>query len=160
MLNSSGKDMQVSHHAEGWVELTTKSNIESAERVAELLSTLAAQKVSQDDRDEIKIVANELLGNAIEWGNCHDESLAVKVSYALFDGEIVMKVEDEGEGFNPEEVPDPSHNPLEVLNDRTEQGKRMGGFGILMAKKLMDRVVYSARGNAVIISKSLKTDSN
>jgi len=64
-------------------------------------------------------------------------------------------VEDEGEGFDPSLVPDPSGSPVRVVRDRLEAGKRMGGFGLHVVRKLMDRVVHSERGNVVLLSRSL-----
>ena len=100
-------------------------------------------------------VVSETASNAMEWGNGGDENRRVRVSYAVFDDELVLKVEDEGDGFDPSLVPDPSGSPISVMRERMKEGKRLGGFGIHVVGKLMDRVVYNERGNAVLLSRSL-----
>jgi len=141
--------------AEGWVELTAPSREAHLERIASFLDTLSATGMGPEAREEIRIVVNEITSNAMEWGNGGDASLRVRISYALFDDELVLKVEDEGEGFDPSLVPDPSGSPVRVVRDRLEAGKRMGGFGLHVVRKLMDRVVHSERGNVVLLSRSL-----
>ena len=46
-------------------------------------------------------------------------------------------------------------DPLTHLDERAAQGKRAGGFGILLAGKLVDEVHYNERGNEVILVKHL-----
>ncbi|MHC5057374.1 MAG: ATP-binding protein [Planctomycetota bacterium] len=141
--------------AAGWVELTAPSREAYLERIASFLDTLSGTGMSAEAREEVRIVVNETTSNAMEWGNGGDASRRVKVSYAVFDDELVFKVEDEGEGFDPSLVPDPSGSPVRVMRERLAEGKRLGGFGLYVVRKLMDRVVYSERGNVVLLSRSL-----
>ena len=67
----------------------------------------------------------------------------------------MLQVADEGEGFMPAEVPDPSVDPLAHINDRMQNGKRLGGYGIHLIKSLMDKVLFNAKGNVVIAIKYL-----
>ncbi len=152
---SSGGDLDVRFPAAGWIELTAPSREEYLDRIASLLDELAGKEVEETARQDLKMVVSEIASNAIEWGNRGDARRSVRISYALFDDEIVLKVEDEGEGFDPGGVPDPSTGPAEVVRERLRVGKRIGGFGIYVARKLMDSIVYSERGNAVLLSKSL-----
>jgi len=144
----------------GWVELTAPSREAHLERIASFLDTLSATGMGLEAREEIRIVVNEITSNAMEWGNGGDASRHVRISYALFEDELVLKVEDEGEGFDPSLVPDPSGSPVRVVRDRLEAGKRIGGFGLHVVRKLMDRVVHSERGNVVLLSRSLSRGSN
>jgi serine/threonine-protein kinase RsbW len=141
--------------AAGWVELTAPSREVYLERIASFLDTLSGTGMSAEAREEVRIVVNETTSNAMEWGNGGDASRRVKVSYAVFDDELVLKVEDEGEGFDPALVPDPSGSPVRIMRERLAEGKRLGGFGLYVVRKLMDRVVYSERGNVVLLSRSL-----
>jgi len=145
--------------AAGWIELTAPSREAYLERIASFLDTLSGTGISPEAREEVRIVVNETTSNAMEWGNDGDADRDVKVSYAVFDDEFVLKVEDEGEGFDPSLVPDPSGSPVSVLRERLEAGKRIGGFGLYVVRKLMDRVVYSERGNVVLLSRSLSRAS-
>jgi serine/threonine-protein kinase RsbW len=141
--------------AAGWVELTALSREAHLERIASFLDRLTGTDMNAEAREEVRIVVNETTSNAMEWGNNGDASRHVKVSYAVFDDEFVLKVEDEGEGFDPSLVPDPSGSPATVMRERLEAGKRLGGFGLYVVRKLMDRVVYNERGNVVLLSRSL-----
>ena len=141
--------------AAGWIELTAPSREAYLERIASFLDTLSGTGMTAEAREEVRIVVNETTSNAMEWGNNGDASRHVKVSYAVFDDEFVLKVEDEGEGFDPSLVPDPSGSPVSVVRERLEAGKRLGGFGLFVVRKLVDRVVYNERGNVVLLSKSL-----
>lgn len=148
--------LEVWFPAAGWIELTAPSREEYLERIAGLLDSLAGREIGNNLREEVKAVAIEIVSNAIEWGNRGDANRRIRVSYALFDDEVVIKCEDEGDGFDPGRVPDPAAGPSEVVQDRIRAGKRLGGFGIYLARRLMDHIVFSERGNVVLLSKSLR----
>jgi anti-sigma regulatory factor (Ser/Thr protein kinase) len=46
-------------------------------------------------------------------------------------------------------------DPLSHLGEREAAGKRAGGFGLLLASKLVDEVHFNERGNEVILVKHL-----
>jgi anti-sigma regulatory factor (Ser/Thr protein kinase) len=74
-------------------------------------------------------------------------------------------VKDPGEGFSLEElrhaaIANPPDSPLLHLDERKEQGLRPGGFGILMAKHVVDEVIYGEAGNDVILIKYLDGRKN
>ena len=66
---------------------------------------------------------------------------------------ILIRIADEGEGFNREEVPDPTSDPIKMIEKREEVGKRPGGFGIHLVGKVMDSMTYNSRGNVVTLEK-------
>ena len=140
--------------AGGWVELTAPSRDGYLERISSLLDTLASASMDPSAREDVKFVLNEVASNAMEWGNRKEPRRRVKVSYALFDDEMVLKIEDEGEGFDPAALPDPAVGPVELTRARLREGKRLGGFGIHMVRQLVDKMVYSERGNVCLLSKS------
>ena len=153
--------------AAGWIELTAPSRQEYLDRIAsfiekieEEIDALGGTRLDHETREEVKLALTEIASNAMEWGNRGDESRRVHVSYGLFrhgarGAELVLKVEDEGEGFDPAAVPDPTVRPAALQRRRLARGKRMGGFGLLVARKVMDRVIHSERGNCVLLTKSL-----
>ena len=75
---------------------------------------------------------------------------------------IVYYVRDPGQGFQPEAMehaaePRPVRpTPSAHMEKRLEQGLRPGGFGILMAKNVVDELIYSEHGNEVVLIKHLK----
>ena len=99
---------------------------------------------------------DELGQNAVEWGNRNDRKKQIHLSYCVFNDRIVFKVEDEGEGFDPGTLRDPSIDPLKHIMERMKEGKRAGGYGVFISKKLMDDVIYSESGNTVLMTKFFK----
>ena len=138
-----------------WVELTAPSRQEYLARLENFVDALYDTRLAAAEKEDIKIAVSELVANAMEWGNKGDRSRRVTVCYCLFPEEIVFKIEDEGEGFSPAGVPDPVGNPVAHLLERLRQGKRVGGYGLHIARKVMDKVVYNEKGNVVILSKRL-----
>ena len=152
---SDDERLAVSTPAAGWVELTAPSREEHLDRIALLLEHLARTRLDKETCEDVKLAVTEIVSNAMEWGNRGDERRNVRVSYGLFAGELVLKIEDEGEGFDPADVPDPTGRPAAMVRERLASGKRVGGFGLLLARKLMDNMIYSERGNCVLLTKSL-----
>ncbi|NWF86047.1 MAG: ATP-binding protein [Bryobacteraceae bacterium] len=100
----------------------------------------------------------ELLLNAIEHGGKLDPEKWVNVCRVRTRRTVIYHIQDPGEGFalegmkhsaltNPEDAPD------EHMRYRQEHGMRCGGFGILMAQRLVDEVIYSDQGNSVVLIK-------
>jgi serine/threonine-protein kinase RsbW len=73
----------------------------------------------------------------------------VRIEAQVSAGVLTVRVTDEGRGFNPEMVSDPT-----LPRNRV----RAGGRGIFLIKKLMDRVEFNERGNSITMV--LFTDSN
>jgi CheY-like chemotaxis protein/anti-sigma regulatory factor (Ser/Thr protein kinase) len=137
----------------GWVELTAPSHFEYVERFQRFTEQLYSTALGREEREDIHMAINEIGQNAVEWGNRQDSSKRIRLSYCLFKDRVVFKIEDEGEGFAVAKLKDPSRDPLAHIMDRISAGKRMGGYGIFMTKSIMDEVVYSERGNVVVMTK-------
>jgi len=138
-----------------WVELTAPSRQEYLDRLENFLDVLYDTRLGSAEKEDLKIAVSEIAANAMEWGNKRDELRRIKLSYCLFPDEIVFKVEDEGEGFEPGTVPNPASNPVAHIIERVKEGKRVGGYGMFITRKVMDRVIYSEKGNVVILSKTI-----
>lgn len=82
----------------------------------------------------------EALANAILYGNRKNYDKRVQVAVTLTLAAVVVEVTDEGEGFDPHSVPDPT---------LPENLHRTGGRGVFLIRKLMDEVEYGERGNSV-----------
>lgn len=87
-----------------------------------------------------RVGITEALANAVLYGNGGDPDKYVRVEVTLDRSKVDLRVMDEGEGFDPESVPDPT---------LPENLHRAGGRGLFLIRKLMDKVEYSDRGNAV-----------
>ena len=138
---------------EGWVELTAPSRQEYLDRFQDFTETLIASRLDERSKNELKIAVQELGQNAIEWGNAMNKDATVRLSYRLLPDRIMIRIADEGRGFDPRQVPDPTLDPLKTIEDREERGKRPGGFGIHLARRVMDTVSYNDTGNIVTMEK-------
>ncbi len=93
-------------------------------------------------------VTGELLRNALEWGNRFDQSKTLRYAITLGEEEIVVEVEDQGEGFDPRCLPGLGHRD-ERLSAYHHGGKRPGGFGLLLCRDLAESLEFNERGNRV-----------
>lgn len=82
----------------------------------------------------------EALANAMIYGNGSDPDKRVRVEVELSAVQVALQVYDEGSGFDPASVPDPT---LPENLDGT------GGRGLFLIRKLMDEVRYNEPGNCV-----------
>jgi serine/threonine-protein kinase RsbW len=87
-----------------------------------------------------RVSVSEALANAVLYGNRQDPDKSVRVEVHLSDQQVRLQVIDQGEGFDPDAVPDPT-TPSNLM--------RTGGRGLFLLRKLMDEVEYNERGNAV-----------
>ncbi|MBI9104932.1 MAG: SpoIIE family protein phosphatase [Spirochaetales bacterium] len=105
-----------------------------------------------DEIEKIGIGIDELCINAFLHGNKSDCSKTV-IIHALMDcRKVVFTVEDEGSGFDPESIPDPTKN-LEELNQNDVEEEFTHGRGIWITRNFFDSVEYNDKGNIVKITK-------
>jgi serine/threonine-protein kinase RsbW len=96
--------------------------------------------ITEEDYGKILVSTLEAVNNAIMHGNKYENDKIVDVEISYKNEKLKIKVSDQGKGFVPNEVPDPTIPPnLESLNGR----------GIFLMSKLADEIKYSKRGNAV-----------
>ena len=148
-----GMDDTLTTPLQGWIEITSRAQYESADRMREFLASLASLNLDRAERNDLQLAVEELVQNAIEWGNKEDPEKHIHVSYAVFSDRILIMIRDEGEGFKTSEIPDPTIDPFEHLKRRLSEGKRAGGYGIHLTRRMVDDIIYNTDGNAVIITK-------
>jgi CheY-like chemotaxis protein/anti-sigma regulatory factor (Ser/Thr protein kinase) len=153
LSESSLSSAQATVDEEGWVELTAPSRQEYLDRFQDFTESLIASRLDERSKNELKIAVQEMGQNAIEWGNRMDRDARVVLSYKLLNDRILIRIADEGRGFDPETVPDPTLDPIQTIENREQVGKRPGGFGIHLARRVMDTVTYNDRGNIVTMEK-------
>ena len=91
----------------------------------------------------INLALEEALANAVKHGNKKDSGKNVHVSYSVSGAEVHISVRDEGTGFDPAQVPDPTDD---------ENIEKPCGRGIMLMRAYMDEVAYSETGNEVHMS--------
>ena len=88
----------------------------------------------------IKLAMEEALVNAIKHGNGCRPDRKVEVRFEITDQSVTIQVTDQGEGFRPDQLPDPTADEnLECPNGR----------GVMLIRAYMDEVEYIAPGNCV-----------
>ena len=142
-----------------WVELLVPCQRESAERIREFLAHLDSD-LPEDVRTRVGQAFGELLMNAIEWGGKLDPSQTVRISYLRARRMLLYRIQDPGQGFSFEglehsALANPEDRPTEHMLVRESRGLRPGGFGLLMARQLVDELLYNEKQNEVVFIKYL-----
>ena len=94
----------------------------------------------------------------MEYGGNFDPSQHVEISFIRARRVVACRVKDPGQGFSLEElrhaaINNPADDLLRHVAVREARGLRPGGFGLLLAKKLVDELIYSEQGNEVLLVK-------
>jgi serine/threonine-protein kinase RsbW len=133
-------------------EVTIPSDTAEGQAVQERIVTLL-EDLGYPDRDVfgVRLALEEALVNAIKHGNGMDPLKSVRISCRVAPDLVRIEIEDEGEGFQPDEVPDPT--ALENL-------EKPCGRGIMLMRAFMTRVEYNASGNCVLLEKHRDVDEN
>jgi CheY-like chemotaxis protein/anti-sigma regulatory factor (Ser/Thr protein kinase) len=148
-------DLEVEYDPHGWFEVTGTTDASVLFKYRKFIGLLQKFQMPEPAASEVRLALEELGRNAIEWGNRNDPTKKVTFGCRILPGKVIVYIEDEGPGFDPGEVPDPSTDPLGHIERRKNTGKRMGGYGIHLIRHLMDKVVYNAKGNRVVAIKYL-----
>ncbi len=142
-----------------FLSLWIRCTLTTADRLLQFMEELRFD-LDPEERVGIATAFRELLVNAIEHGGNLNPEKWVRVSRVRSKRALVYHMEDPGQGFSREgldhaAVSHPDESPVAHIKARDKAGLRMGGFGILMAKRLVDEVIYNERGNEVILVKHL-----
>jgi serine/threonine-protein kinase RsbW len=97
-------------------------------------------QLNDDIYGNIMISVTESVNNAIKHGNQSQNSKNVSISLYLDDSQITFRVEDEGSGFDYNNLPDPT---------APENIEKPGGRGIFLMKHLADEVIFKNNGSIV-----------
>jgi DNA-binding response OmpR family regulator len=141
-----------------WVRLCIRCDLPTANRLLQFYRE--ASNLPAAETEEVATAFREILMNAMEHGGHFDPSQHVEVSYVRTRRMVLCRVKDPGQGFSLEElehsaIANPEEDPFKHMETRETQGKRPGGFGILMATKLVDDLIYNEKGNEVLLVKYL-----
>jgi len=143
-----------------WVALDIRCKLEAADRVTQFLKEIHAD-LPAGLREDVAVAFRELLMNSIEHGAKSNPRKRARASFLRTPRSLIVHIADPGSGFSFDFLPhaavsNPADSPIQHVEIRAEQGRRPGGFGILMARNLVDELLYNERGNAVLFVKYLK----
>ena len=94
-------------------------------------------------RFNLRTALAEALCNAIAYGNRYDETKLVHVRVLVTTDHVQVHVSDDGEGFDPSRIPDPT---------LPENREREDGRGLFVLRHLVDYVSFNEKGNAICLT--------
>ncbi len=116
-------------------EMTIRSSLEEIEAVEKMAERAADKmKFSEEERDSLAIAVTEAVNNAIIHGNKQDRRKRVNLRFEFEDEKLIVKIKDQGTGFNPDLISD----PLAPENLLKESGR-----GVFILSTLMDEVKFN-----------------
>jgi serine/threonine-protein kinase RsbW len=105
---------------------------------------LKSHRYCERDIFGIRLALEEALVNAIKHGNQLDRAKQVRIAYKVAADRFDVLVGDEGPGFDPNDLPDPT---------AVENLERTCGRGVMLMRHYMTVVDYRDCGNTVCMSK-------
>jgi len=127
-----------------WTESELSAVDEVVPFVETVSATLSEMGYTRNDVFGVRLALEEALVNAIKHGHRHDPSRLVKVRSWLTRGAAVLEIEDQGEGFDVSDLPDPT---------AVENLERSCGRGVYLMQSYMSWIRYNDRGNCVTLCK-------
>jgi serine/threonine-protein kinase RsbW len=128
-------------HVHEKIEFELPSDLALMNGVLEYLQERVAKLgLIRPERSNLFVALDEAFVNAVKHGNKNDLTKLVKITAELSPKEASFTVEDEGEGFDIREIPNPC-DPENLF--------RTSGRGVLLIYNIMDEVEYNAQGNRV-----------
>ncbi len=129
-------------------KLVLNSSFEEMKRVQPFVKELTEwADLDDDDYNRIMLTLSEAVNNAIMHGNNEDPDKNAYINVTLGDDRtMLINVRDEGDGFDPEDIP----NPLKEENLLNE-----GGRGIYLMRQYADKVQFTDGGREIIMTFNL-----
>lgn len=126
-------------------DATIPSEFSEGHRIIEEIMTAVAE-YGFGDRDvfHIRLALEEGIVNAIKHGNQMEPDKVVRMKYSVSSEEFSIRIEDEGTGFNPSDLPDPT---------AVENIDKPCGRGVMIIRGFMTSVDYHGRGNVLTMTK-------
>ena len=116
----------------------SREHIEQAGR--SIIEAIEARQYDQASCFAIRLALEEALTNAFRHGNNDHPDKTVTIEYRIDERSVVIDVEDQGQGFDPHSVPDPTADEnLEIPSGR----------GIVLMRSFMTNVEFQPPGNRV-----------
>jgi len=140
-----------------WIRLFARCDLRTADRLVQFVHEIGAD-LPDAERNAVETSFREMLLNAIEHGGRFNRNEYVEISYIRTRRAVACRIRDPGQGFTLQEIPhaavsNPPEDPFRHLELRESQGLRPGGYGVLLAKEMVDELLYNEKGNEVVLIK-------
>lgn len=127
-----------------------ESKAESITEVEKLIDGICeSTSMNEDYYGNILIAITEAVNNAMVHGNKLDPGKQIRVTCQALDNEVKFVVEDEGDGFDFDNLPDPT-DPKNI--------NKPNGRGVFLMRHLADEVVFSENGRRVELNFSISAN--
>ncbi|MBN3038170.1 MAG: ATP-binding protein [Candidatus Omnitrophica bacterium] len=127
------------------MELKIPSNVRKVKAASDtILDSLNGKELDDGFLYDIRLACEEAIINAIKYGNKSDDGKEVLINFEVRTDAIVISIEDQGEGFDYANLPDPRH---------VKNLLRTGGRGLFLIRKVMDEVEFNEKGNKITMTK-------
>jgi CheY-like chemotaxis protein/anti-sigma regulatory factor (Ser/Thr protein kinase) len=143
-----------------WIRLVARCDLGTAERLVQFLHEIG--DLPEVEGNAVGTAFREILLNAMEYGGKFQPNQYVEISYVRAKHMVMCRVKDPGEGFSLDEIghaaiANPEEDPIRHVVQREVKGLRPGGYGVLLAQKLVDELIYGEKGNEVLLVKYIGT---
>ena len=140
------------------ITLAVRCTMVAAERLLQFMREIT--DLPDEERQNVGMAFRELLLNAMEHGCQFDPEKYVEICYVRTRHVVMARIKDPGDGFTLDEVRhaaigNPPDDPIAHVIRRNEEGMRPGGYGVMLAKNLVDELIYGEKGNEVLLVKYL-----
>jgi serine/threonine-protein kinase RsbW len=106
--------------------------------------------VCKPEQSNLFVALDEAFVNAIKHGNRFDPQKLIRITADVSPAEAKFTIEDEGEGFDINNIPDPL-DPENLF--------KTNGRGVLLIYNIMDEVIYNDRGNRLTMVKKAPAEN-
>ncbi len=139
------EDLKVMPFVHEKIEFELPSDLSLMNGVLHFLHERVAQLgVIRPESSNLFIALDEAFVNAVKHGNKGDTGKLVRITAEISSKEARFTIEDEGDGFKVNEIPDPL-DPANLF--------KTSGRGVLLIYNIMDEVAYNERGNSLTMVK-------
>jgi serine/threonine-protein kinase RsbW len=122
-------------------QVKIESNIGNLGIVENIIDSITNEMgINQESYGKILVAVLEAVNNAIVHGNKSDVRKSVELDFSTIKRNLCVSVTDEGIGFDPKKVPDPT---------KPENIESINGRGVFLMSKLADEIEFNTRGNSV-----------
>jgi len=153
--------IEVVSGAPHWLTLRVACRLLTADRLVRFMAELQSNVVDDDRERNLLLTAfREMLLNAMEHGGGFDPDQVIEVTAAKTARAIVYHIRDPGSGFDRTALAHAAESsaPEAIVASaqrRAQAGLRPGGFGLLIAREVVDEIAHNERGNEVLLIKHL-----
>jgi DNA-binding response OmpR family regulator len=150
------------HGITGEIQFDVRGELSYLQQLNDLLTDLLHHTpLTERQVKDLRQAVMEMGGNAIEWGHKKNADLPLHVTYRIDPQAVTLVIKDQGPGFDRQQLSHAAQeeDPVAHLDVRSTMGIREGGFGIMLARGLVDEFSYNEKGNQVTLVKRFQAVS-